>query len=72
MIVRTCQPVNALPCGLALRHEGTLTQRRLAVAKAYLLADEGRRPLKVEQSDGGLVVALPEKAPDAVASVVAM
>ena len=42
------------------------------VTKAYLLADPDRKPLPVTQTDGKLVVSLPEKAPDALASVLCL
>jgi len=42
------------------------------VTTAYLLADPGRAPLAVSDGPDGVVVALPEKAPDAVASVVVL
>lgn len=42
------------------------------VTKAYLLADAKRKPLKVSQSDGKLLVALPEKAPGEFATVVCL
>jgi hypothetical protein len=38
--------------------------------RAYLLADPQRAELKVTQTDSGVSIALPEKAPDAIASVV--
>ena len=44
---------------------------RNKVTKAYLLAERGQN-LRVEQSDKGVVVHLPAKAPDAIASVVAL
>jgi alpha-L-fucosidase len=40
------------------------------ITKAYLLADPRRAELKVTQTDSGVSIALPEKAPDAIASVV--
>lgn len=42
------------------------------VTKAYLLADEQRKPLKHEAVENGLLVHLPAKAPDSIASVVAL
>ena len=42
------------------------------VTKAYLLADPTRRALEVKQDDGGVSVSLPEKAPDAIASVLCL
>ena len=40
------------------------------INKAYLLADPQRAELKVTQTDSGVSIALPEKAPDPIASVV--
>jgi alpha-L-fucosidase len=40
------------------------------ITRAYLLADPQRANLKVTQSDSGVSIALPEKAPDPIASVV--
>ena len=40
------------------------------ITKAYLLADPKRAELKVTQTDSGVSIALPEKAPDPIASVV--
>ena len=42
------------------------------ITKAYLLADPRRSELKVTQTDSGVSIALPEKAPDAIASVVCL
>jgi len=42
------------------------------VTKAYLLADADQAPLKVTESPTSVEVALPEKAPDPVASVVVL
>lgn len=42
------------------------------VEKAYLLADPGQKPLEVTAGNRGVVVKLPEKAPDPVASVVVL
>ena len=42
------------------------------VTRAYLLADSERKPLPVMQAGGKLVVNLPEKAPDTLASVLCL
>ena len=42
------------------------------VTKAYLLADPARKPLPVAQTDRKLVVSLPPRAPDALASVLCL
>jgi alpha-L-fucosidase len=42
------------------------------VTRAYLLADSGRHPLAVEQNDRGVSVALPDRAPDPIASVLCL
>ncbi len=42
------------------------------IGKAYLLADAAKKPLKITQSVGSVTVSLPEKAPDAIASVVVL
>jgi alpha-L-fucosidase len=42
------------------------------VTKAYLLADTGHKPLKVTQSGGKVTVALPERAPGEIASVLVL
>jgi len=42
------------------------------VSKAYLLADAAKTPLPIIQSDDGLVITLPEKAPSQEASVIAV
>ncbi len=42
------------------------------VAKAYLLADPARRPLEVKQDGAEVSVVLPDKAPDAIASVLCL
>ena len=42
------------------------------VTKAYLLADPTRRALEVKQDDTEVSVSLPDKAPDAVASVLCL
>jgi alpha-L-fucosidase len=42
------------------------------VARAYLLADPKQRKLKFKQTDPGVRLSLPDKAPDAIASVVCL
>jgi alpha-L-fucosidase len=42
------------------------------ITKAYLLADPQQTALKATQSDTGVSLALPEKAPDSIASVVCL
>ncbi len=42
------------------------------ITKAYLLADPQQTALKATQSDTGVSIALPEKAPDPIASVVCL
>ncbi len=42
------------------------------ITKAYLLADPGRHPLEFKQSDQGVSLRLPSRAPDAIASVVCL
>jgi alpha-L-fucosidase len=42
------------------------------IGKAYLLADAAKKPLKITQSGGGVTVSLPEKAPDAIATVLVL
>ena len=42
------------------------------VSKAYRLADPSRKPLKVTSTDRGFIVALPENAPDPIASLVVL
>jgi alpha-L-fucosidase len=42
------------------------------IMSAYLLADPKHRQLKFTQTDNGVSIALPEKAPDAIASVVCL
>ena len=42
------------------------------ISKAYLLADPAQAQLAVVQGDGGVSIALPEKAPDDFASVVCL
>jgi alpha-L-fucosidase len=42
------------------------------VTKAYLLADSAHKPLKVQQENGRVTVALPTAAPDKIASVLAL
>jgi len=42
------------------------------ITKAYLLADPQKAELKVTQTESGVSIALPEKAPDAIASVVCL
>ena len=42
------------------------------ITKAYLLADPQKADLKVTQSDTGVSIALPAKAPDTIASVVCL
>jgi alpha-L-fucosidase len=42
------------------------------VTKAYLLADAAKTPLKLTHTGDGLDIALPAKAPDAIASVVVL
>ena len=49
-----------------------LTGLKNKVTKAYLLADPDRKPLPVTQTDGNLMVSLPEKAPDTLASVLCL
>jgi alpha-L-fucosidase len=44
----------------------------LRVTKAFLLADRERTPLPFTQNQGQLVVTLPAKAPDAIASVLCL
>jgi alpha-L-fucosidase len=43
-----------------------------SVTGAYLLADTAKRPLPIKRSGEGLTVTLPEKAPDAVATVLVL
>ena len=42
----------------------------IQATRAYLLADEKQSDLKIEQKQNGLIVHLPRKAPEAIASVV--
>jgi len=42
------------------------------ITKAYLLADPQKAGLKLTQTDSGVSIALPEKAPDPIASVVCL
>ncbi len=42
------------------------------VTKAYLLADPNHAALKFQQTENGVSIELPEKAPDAIASVVCL
>ena len=42
------------------------------IAKASLLADPSHAPLQVEQTDKGVAITLPPKAPDAIASVICL
>jgi alpha-L-fucosidase len=42
------------------------------IAKAYLLADPEHHPLEFKQTDQGVSLELPDKAPDAIASVVCL
>jgi alpha-L-fucosidase len=42
------------------------------ITKAWLLADAARQPLKLEQTAQAVTVQLPEKAPDAIASVLCL
>ncbi len=42
------------------------------VAKAYLLADAGRATLKTQTTSDGVTIQLPSRAPDAIASVIAI
>lgn len=42
------------------------------VAKAYLLADAGRTALKTQTTSDGVTIQLPGRAPDAIASVIAI
>ena len=49
-----------------------LTGVKNKVTKAYLLADTDHKPLPFTLTDGKLVVSLPEKAPDALASVLCL
>jgi len=42
------------------------------ITRAYLLADPKQRKLKYKQTDQGVTLMLPEKAPDAIASVVCL
>ncbi len=42
------------------------------ITTAYLLADPGRAPLALTDGPDGVVVTLPDKAPDSVASVVVL
>jgi len=42
------------------------------ITKAYLIADPQRTDLKTTQSESGVSIALPEKAPDPIASVVCL
>ncbi|MDI6447763.1 alpha-L-fucosidase [Anaerobaca lacustris] len=42
------------------------------VAKAYLLADAGRTALKTQTTSDGVTIQLPSRAPDAIASVIAI
>jgi alpha-L-fucosidase len=42
------------------------------VTKAYLLADETHTALDVKQTDTGVTISLPDKAPDAIASVLCL
>ena len=42
------------------------------VTKASLLADSEHKALEVKQSDAGVMIVLPDKAPDAIASVVCL
>ena len=50
--------------------EFTLDGVKGKVTKAYLLADPKRKGLKFSQSDGKLVVQLPDKAPGELPSVI--
>ena len=42
------------------------------ITKAYLLADQRHHPLKFQQTTQGVTIELPEKAPDAIASVLCL
>lgn len=42
------------------------------VTKAYLLADKTRKSLKIEMSNGNVVISLPTEAPDSICSVIVM
>ena len=42
------------------------------ISKAYLLADPQKSALKLSQTDTGVSIALPEKAPDPIASVICL
>jgi len=42
------------------------------ITKAFLLADPERKPLPVTQTATGVSIALPQKAPDPIASVVCL
>ena len=44
--------------------------KSIQATRAYLLADKKRTSLKIERTQNGLLIHLPEKAPDAIASVV--
>ncbi len=50
----------------------TLPAVKGKIAKAYMLADAQHTPLTVSQDGGGTTIALPDKAPDAIASVLCL
>jgi alpha-L-fucosidase len=52
--------------------EFTLPSLKSRVRRAYLLADPGRKSLAVRQTDGGVSVSLPDKAPGQIASVLCL
>jgi len=49
----------------------SITAEGAQASRAYLLADKEQK-LEIEQTQNGLIIHLPEEAPDAVASVVAI
>lgn len=50
----------------------TLPSMDARVSKAYMLADHSHRALKFSQNENGITVALPEYAPDPIASVLVL
>jgi hypothetical protein len=50
----------------------TLDQVDVNLKKAYLLADPAKKPLPSTYQDNRLSITLPEKAPDAIASVLVL
>jgi alpha-L-fucosidase len=50
----------------------SLTGAKGTVAKAYMLAAPSRASLKVTQDGGNVSVALPDRAPDPIASVLCL